>query len=389
MTGIPLIAHLTYALDFGGLESLLVERINRMPSNRYRHAVICLTHYTEFSNKIRKPGVGLYALHKPPGQAPATHVALWKLLRRLRPTVLHTYNLAAVEYGVTGLLAGVPVRIHGSHGREASDPEGRNPLHNRLRKWMTPFYDICYSNSPELLSWNRSVIGVPDAKSRLLNNGIDTERFRPARHSPRPAGMENFPPNCVVVGTVGRIQDVKNQSLLVDAFARLRALVPAQRANVRLAIVGAGPQLSFLREKVASMGLADMVWLPGARMDVPEILNAFSVFALPSIAEGTPGSVLEAMATALPVVATRVGGVSDVVCDGETGFMVPSRDPEAMAAALARYCMDPGLAARHGTAGRAWVERKFAMDSMVAAYTDMYDELCKKKLQGAYKPCAE
>lgn len=389
MAAIPLIAHLTYALDFGGLESLLVERINRMPSNKYRHAVICLTHYTNFSKKIRKPGVALYALHKPPGQAPGTHIALWKLLRRLRPTVLHTYNLAAIEYGITGLLAGVPVRVNGSHGREASDPEGRNRLHNRLRKWMIPFYDVCYSNSSDLLRWNKSVIGVPAPKNRLLNNGIDTERFRPSRRLARPAGMEHFPADCFVVGTVGRIQEVKNQALLIDAFAKLRELLPSHRESLRLAIVGTGPLHASLMEKVKSMGISDVVWMPGARMDVPEILNAFSVFALPSIAEGTPGCILEAMATGLPVVATRVGGVPDVVCDGVTGLLVPSQDADAMAAALMRYCVDPELAAQHGAAARERVEQKFAMDSMVTAYTDMYDELCKNKLQGAYKPCAE
>lgn len=389
MVDIPLIVHLTYALDFGGLESLLVERINRMPTNKYRHAVICLTRYTDFSKKIKKPDVALYALHKPPGQAPGTHFKLWKLLRQLRPTVLHTYNLAAIEYGVTGLLAGVPVRINGSHGREASDPDGRNRSHNRLRKWLIPFYDVCYSNSADLLRWNKSVIGVPDGKIRLLNNGIDTDRFRPARLLARPEGMEHFPADCFVVGTVGRIQEVKNQTLLIEAFAKLRELVPLCRERLRLVIVGTGPLHTFLMEKADRLGLTEMVWMPGARMDVPEILNAFSVFALSSLAEGTPGSVLEAMATGLPVVATRVGGVPDVVCDGATGLLVPSHDVDAMAAALARYCLDPELAARHGAAGRAWVEQKFAMDSMVSAYTDMYDDLCKNKLQGAYKPCAE
>jgi sugar transferase (PEP-CTERM/EpsH1 system associated) len=389
MAEIPLIVHLTYALDFGGLENLLVERINRMPADKYRHAVVCLTRYTAFSKKITRADVNIYALDKPPGHAPGTHLSFWKLLRRLRPTILHTYNLAAVEYGLTGLLAGVPVRINGSHGREASDPEGRNRKHNMLRKLLVPLYDMCYSNSRELYTWNKAVIGVPDAKNRLLENGIDAERFSVAKRCIKPAGMPDFPADAIVIGSVGRVQDVKNHALLIDAFARLREDLPGLRSRLRLAIVGNGPLHGPLTEKIARMGLAEVSWLPGARMDIPDILGAFSIFVLPSIAEGTPGSVLEAMAAGLPVVATRVGGLSDVVCDGETGLLVPTQDVNAMAAALARYCTAPELASGHGAAGRRRVEQKFAMASMVSAYAAMYDDLCKIKLQGAYKPCAE
>jgi len=389
MADTPLIVHLTYALDFGGLENLLVERINRIPADKYRHAVICLTRYTAFSKKISRPDVALYALNKPPGHAPGTHLSLWKLLRRIRPTILHTYNLAAVEYGITGLLAGVPVRINGSHGREASDPEGRNRKHNLLRKLLVPLYDMCYSNSRELYVWNKTVIGVPDAKNRLLENGIDIERFSVSGRTGRPEGMPDFPEDALVIGSVGRVQEVKNHALLIDAFARLRENLPAMQSRLRLVIIGDGPLLGALREKASALGLAQACWFPGARTDVSDILGSFSVFALPSIAEGTPGSVLEAMAAGLPVVATRVGGVPDVVADGETGLLVSSRDADAMADALARYCTAPALADRHGVAGRRRVEQKFAMASMVSAYTAMYDDLCKTKLQGAYKPCAE
>src|SRR4051794_20218826 len=108
---VPLVVHLVYRLDFGGLENLMVERINRMPAEAYRHAVVALTEITDFADKIKKPGVGLYALNKQPGLSIKTHADLWKLLRRLKPVVLHTYNLAAAEYAPVAMLAGVPVRI--------------------------------------------------------------------------------------------------------------------------------------------------------------------------------------------------------------------------------------------------------------------------------------
>jgi sugar transferase (PEP-CTERM/EpsH1 system associated) len=374
----PLVVHLIYRLDFGGLENLLVERINRMPAGAYRHAVVCLTDYTGFAQKIRRPDVALHALHKKPGLSLGTHGALYKLLRRMRPAVLHTYNLSAIEYAPVGLLAGVPVRINGAHGRDANDPTGSNRKHNLLRRLMLPFYDCCYANSADMQEWNRAVIGVPEHKSRLLANGIDTDKFAPrdACASPLP-----FDHSCIVVGTVGRVQDVKDHATLLKAFLLLRERLPEQRERLRLAVVGDGPLLSALRAQAAAAGVEQQVWLPGARTDVADILRGLSVFAMSSIAEGTPGSALEAMASGLPVVGTRVGGIPEVIDDGVTGYVVPPSDPAAMAAALERYVRDPALAARHGAAGRERVMRNYNMAAMVSAYQSLYDTLCERKLK--------
>lgn len=386
----PLIVHLTYSLDFGGLETLLIERINRMPASAYRHAVVALTRYTDFARKITKPDVGVYALDKQPGLSLGTHAALFKLLRRLQPSVLHTYNLAAIEYAPAALLAGVPVRVNGLHGRDAADPEGRNPKHKLLRQLMLPFYDHCYANSGDMLAWNRQVIGVPEHKSGLLANGIDAERFRPLAEGEQRPDF-GFGAGCRVIGTVGRVQDVKDHATLVDAFALLRTRLPAESDALRLAIVGDGPLLPALREKVRALGLEGLVWLPGARYDVPEILRGFDVYAISSIAEGTPGSVLEAMASGLPAVGTRVGGVPEVIAEGLTGQLVPPRDPSAMADALAPYLRAPALAAAHGAAGRARVLSHYSMPAMVAGYQALYDSLLERKtpFRKPIKSCVE
>jgi sugar transferase (PEP-CTERM/EpsH1 system associated) len=393
MSSPPLIVHLIYRLDFGGLETMLVERINRMPAERYRHAVVCLTHYTDFHKKITKPGVALYSLHKPPGMALGTHFKLWKLLRKLKPAIVHTYNLSAVEYGVATLLAGVPVRINGSHGRDAGDPDGKNRKHNLLRRMMIPFYDCCYSNSGDLKAWNEAVVGVPASKSRLLHNGIDTQVYSPRTGQNNGPEFGGFPTGSFVIGTVGRVQEIKDHLGLIDAFTRLQAMLPDQKANLRLAIIGDGPLLPALKAKLAAEGIEDFVWLPGARTDVAAILRTFSLFVTSSIAEGTPGSVLEAMATALPVVGTRVGGVPEVVAENVTGLLVPPRDPQALATAIAKYVVDPELAAQHGRAGLARVAQHYSIGAMLSEYLEMYDSLCKSKLknslQGVTKSCVE
>lgn len=373
----PLVVHLTYALDFGGLETLLVECVNRMPAHKYRHAIVCLTDYSDFANKVTQPGVEIIALHKPPGLGLGTHLAFWKLLRRLRPALLHSYNLAAMEYAFTAACAGVPIRIHAEHGRDASDPEGKNPKHNFLRRRLAPFIDRYVPVSDDLQGWLRTVVALPEHKVTLIKNGVDTARFQAGFGA---ATDSPWLPGDFVIGTVARVQDIKNHRGLVLAFERLRALLPQQRHRLRLSIVGDGPLLPALKAQVAAAGLDDVVWLPGARSDIADLMHSFSLFALPSLAEGTPVSLLEAMACGLPVVAARVGGIPEVIDDGEHGTLVAAADTEALAAALARYVETPALASRHGSAARARIEQRYSMTAMLAAYTSLYDALCQEKL---------
>ena len=370
---LPLVVHLVYRLDFGGLETVLAECVNRIPSTKYRHAIVCLTDYTAFADKITQPGVQIFALHKAPGLGLGTHAAFWKLMRQLRPTILHTYNLSAIEYVFTATFAGVPVRIHAEHGRDLSDPEGKNRKHNMLRRLLIPFIDCFVPVSRDLRQWLTNAIGVPDAKNLLINNGVDTEQFRA-----QPASSPTEAPAEFVVGTVGRIQDVKNQKGLVDAFARLLTLLPQERDKLRLHIVGDGPLMPQIRAQVEAAGIADRVWLAGARTDIAELMRGFSVFALPSFAEGTPVTLLEAMASSLPVVSSRVGGIPEVVTD-ESGMLTAATDIEAIATALLQYRQQPELAARHGAAGRRTIERHYSIAAMLTDYTRLYDTLSTAK----------
>jgi sugar transferase (PEP-CTERM/EpsH1 system associated) len=303
-------------------------------------------------------------------------------LRELRPTILHSYNLSAIEYHIAATLAGVPVRVHAEHGREATDPDGKNRKHNLLRRLLIPFIDAYIPVSGDLQRWLKATIGVPDKKNLLVNNGVDTRGFEPSNNGrARAQRVLPFSADCFVVGMVGRIQAVKNHIGLIDAFIHLLALLPSEKARLRLAIVGDGPLLPAIRKKIASAGLADLVWLPGARTDIADIMRDLSVFALTSIAEGTPVTILEAMSTGLPVVATRVGGIPEVVLDKLTGTLVPSDDPIALATALAAYVKQPELAARHGEAGRIRIEQKYSMTAMLTAYIGLYDRLCAEKIK--------
>ncbi len=386
----PLVVHLIYRLDFGGLETLLVECINHMPPERYRHAVVCLTDYTAFADKIARPGVELYALHKQPGLGLGIHLKLFKLLRELRPSILHTYNFACAEYAVPAWAAGVPVRIHAEHGRDAGDPHGLNRKHNGLRRVLAPWIDRYVPVSHDLARWLRQVVKIPAPKLELIMNGVDTVRYAPnlaAADTPW-TGIGKKP---FVIGTVGRLQDVKDQATLIEAFALLCAQRGAARQDLRLAIVGDGPLRERLAQKAEQAGVADLVWFPGARNDIPELMRSFDLFALSSIAEGTPVTLLEAMACGRPVVATKVGGIPEVVQIGVNGALVPAANPQALADALARYVDDPARVTQHGAAARATIERHYSVAAMVGAYTALYDQLCNSKttFKEITQPCAE
>lgn len=364
--GVPLVVHLIYRFECGGLQTLLAECINRMPAQHYRHAVICLTGYTDYAEKIKRPGVELHALDKKPGPGLSTHRRLWKLLRQLRPAVMHTYNISTIEYSLTALLAGVPVRIHAEHGRDSVEMDGKHIKYNLLRRLLVPVIHAYVPVSADLGDWLRDTIGVPERKIAMVPNGVDTTHYAPPEVKPGPM------PERISIGSVGRIDRIKNHDGLLEAFRLLLQRFPAPQFDLQLTIVGDGPLLQTLRDQVASQPWADRVWLAGARTDIADLMRSFTVFALPSLSEATPVTILEAMATALPVVASRVGGVPQLVLHESTGLLVPASDPEALANALSAYIRDPQLRARHGAAGRAHVLAHYSMDQMVGGYDTLY-----------------
>lgn len=370
-----LVVHVIYRLDVGGLETLMIECINRMPPERYRHAIVCLTTSSTFEKKITTPDVAVYSLHKAPGLSLGTHIDFFKLLRRLKPAVVHTYNLAAIEYHLMAAFAGVPARLHAEHGRDAGDPHGQNRKHNLLRRLISPLIHRFVPVSVDLQNWLQHVVRIPAHKLQLVPNGVDTDRFSVLPLHKAPAQSLPFPADSIVLGTVGRLQAVKDHQCLIDAFAHLRELLPTLAPRLRLVIIGDGPCNATLHQQVQALGLHDAVWLPGARDDIASLMQHFDVFVMSSIAEGTPVTILEAMASGIPIVATRVGGIPEVVQPGVNGQLVAAKDPQALAAAMASYCTDPAVARQHGANGRAKVETQFSIKTTVAAYLALYDKL--------------
>jgi glycosyltransferase involved in cell wall biosynthesis len=197
-----------------------------------------------------------------------------------------------------------------------------------------------------------------------------------------PEGCPVDPERHWLVGTVGRMQTVKDQPMLARAFVRLLAQHPALRDRVRLVMVGSGPLLAEVHRIVEEAGLVNHCWLAGERADVAEVMRVLSCFALPSQAEGISNTILEAMASGLPVVATDVGGNAELVEAGRTGLVVAPMNDEAMAGAIARLALDPAAAAAMGRAGRVRAVGQFSLQAMVARYQGIYDQQLRLARRG-------
>ncbi len=383
----PLVVHVVYRFDTGGLENGVVNLINHLPEDAYRHVVVSLTEVTEFARRIRRPDVRCIALHKRPGQTWWLYPKLLKLLRELRPAIVHTRNLAALEVQPAAWFAGVPVRIHGEHGRDVGDYDGSNVTYQRVRQLYRPFVQHYVALSRDLQQYLVDKVHVPSGRVTQVYNGVDAQRFHPGGSASPIAGCAFDPSRHWLVGTVGRMQTVKDQPTLARAFVRALQLAPSLRERLRLVMVGDGPLKAHCEAVLVDAGVRDLAWLPGDRTDVPDVMRGLHAFALPSLAEGISNTILEAMATGLPVLATTVGGNADLVEDGVTGELVPPADVEAMARGLVRLAQDPARAATLGLAGRVAVEARFSLQAMIAAYRRVYDrELDRARQAPAARP---
>ena len=379
----PLILHIVHRFATGGLENGVVNLINHMPAQAYRHAVLALTDVTDFGHRIGRDDIGLLALHKPPGHGAKSYAAVLRLLRDLRPAVVHTRNLGPLEMQPAAAWAGVPVRVHGEHGRELNDLDGSNKRLQWVRRLYAPFVQHYIALSKDLARYLVDRVKIGPGRVSQIYNGVDGSRFRPAGQLPtKIPGCPFVAPGHWLIGTVGRMHGVKHQALLVRAFVRALQLAPDMRGGARLVLVGDGPLRAQCMDLLQSAGCIDLAWLPGERTDVADVMRGLSCFVLPSLAEGISNTILEAMACGLPVIACAVGGNVELVIDRATGLLVAADDVEALAVALVCLYRDPDLARWMGQAGRDEVDRKYSLRAMVAAYQRVYDTQLALARQG-------
>jgi sugar transferase (PEP-CTERM/EpsH1 system associated) len=368
------ICHIIFRLDFGGLENGLVNLINSLPHDRFEHAIICLTYSGSFRQRILRDDVKILEMHKAPGKDLGLYLRMWKLLRELSPDIVHTRNLPALDMLFPAALAGVKRLVHGEHGLDMLELHGRHGRYNRLRRLSLIFVKKYIAVSADLSRWLHRDIGIPEKKIALIYNGVDTERFCPGDSSVAlPAGF--MPENGFLIGTIGRLEPVKDQLTLTRAFCDMLKRRPELRRRARLLIVGDGALRPDIERTLEAASARQLAWLPGFRNDAADLYRAMDLFVLPSRREGISNTLLEAMASGIPVIATNVGGTPEILMDGLTGTLVPADDVPKMTEALIRYATDTELILKHGEAGRQRTVDNFSLSSMTRNYQELYESV--------------
>ena len=354
------VMHVVYTLRTGGMEMGVVKLVNGLDPGRVQSAICSTTPAGAEIKALVQRSVPVFELSRRAGNDVRVVRDLYRVFKRERPHVVHTHAWGTLLEGlVAARAAGVPVVVHGEHG--TLQLRGYQRWLQRLG-WASA--DKVLSVSSKLAERMAAATGFNQGQITTIRNGVDVDRFQPVNQAAarRALGV----PDGLVVGTVGRLVPVKDQATLVDAVAELcRSGLP-----VTLVIAGDGPERPALEARAAAAGVD--LRLIGYRADVDQVLSALDVFVLSSVSEGLSNTILEAMAAARPVVATRVGGAEEMIDDGVTGVLVPPSDAAAMAAALRRVLAAGDRGAAMGTAARRRVEAEFTLPGMMRRYEQLY-----------------
>lgn len=351
----------------GGLENVVLDIVNHV-SDSFPVTVCCLEDAGPWRNRVTSPGVRLIALAKRPGLDWRLVGRIAGLVRRERIRIVHTHNCAAHLYGALGGKLGGAKVLHTEHHPKLGGEETRV---NRINRFAAPFTDFTVGVSRKLAEIAGQYEGVPRRKLGVVYNGIPVERYA-APVDPADLRTElGLPTTARLIGSVGRLAEQKNFPLLLEAFRELATLF----SDAYLVIAGDGPLHDPLRALAQSLGLERRVLFLGTRRDVPRLLGSFDVFALASHNEGHPIAVLEAMATACPIVVTAVPGNVEVITDGQTGRLVPAGDAPVLSAALRQLLTDRALAQQLGQRARATVRARFSVQEMVRQYQTLWRQL--------------
>jgi len=367
----PIICQLLHGLRVGGAE-VLSARLARQLAGSYRFLFVCLDELGTLGLELREEGFPVWVLERKPGldwDLPRRLADLW---RRHRVDLVHAHQYTPFFYALLArFLYRRPPVLFTEHGRHYPDyPRRKRILANRVLLQRRDRVVGVGQAVRQALIANE---GIPAERIAVLYNGIDLTSFSSDAAGGLAVRQElGLSPQDLVIVQVARLDYLKDHATAIRALER----VVQQRPEARLLLVGEGPQREAIQEWVRLRGLEGQVRLLGLRSDIPRLLSASDLFMLTSISEGIPLTIIEAMAAGLPVVATRVGGVPEMVDDGDTGLLVSAGDDRALAESILRLADVPALRNEMGERGRSRSLTRFSADTMHAAYARHYQEMC-------------
>lgn len=357
-------------LDRSGAEKQMVLLAGGLPRDRFRVEVAALTRLGPLEAELRQADIPVTSIGKRLKLDPLALARLTRFLKAKRFDVVQTWIFAANTYGrIAARGAKVPVVITAEMAVDLWKGRRQLDIDRRLARWT----DRVVGNSRAVVEFYRKA-GIPEDRLAMIPSGIGAEE--PPAVDPAAVRLElGLAGDAPLVIFAGRLAAQKGVADLIAALDLLHYGMP----ELRTLIVGDGPLRSQLEELAHAFRLDSRVHFLGHRNDVPRLLAAADLLVLPSLYEGLPNVVLEAMRFAKPVVATAAPGTTEVVADGRTGLLVPPGDPPALARAMRTVLRDPDLARRLGAEGRTRVDAEFRADTMIARFADLYETLARAK----------
>ena len=361
-------------LQMGGAERQLFELAVRLDPGRYAVSIACLSDVSEpFAGLLAGRGLRVEVLRRAGHLDAARVLRLAGMMSRERIDLVHSFLLAANAYAWAASRLAAPAggpRARIASSRTCIPPRGRwsRTIHGRAFRTAA----AVVANSRRVMEFTRDLYAVDQRRIRVIPNGVDMSRHPLPGGADRAAARRELglDDSAVVVGSVGRLSPEKNPALFLEAAGTLAG----RHESLRFVVVGDGPERRALEARAGAGALQGRVLFAGAREDVARILPAFDMLVSSSDTEGMPNAVMEAMASGLPVVATRVGGTEEVLADGVTGYLVERGDREKLVERVEILCADEAARRRLGANGRARIENGFTVETMVAATSSLYDE---------------
>lgn len=371
MTATPTrVLYLSHAFAVGGAEEMVLNLVRHLPS-QYQPTVACIYEAGPIGLEIERTGVPFKVLGLKPGLLrPFDVMRLRDFLYECQPDIVHTFLLTGSLYGrFAAMMARVPVVI----GTEVNVYERKRTLHALAERWLMRDTDAVVASAESVRDFYIQQVKADPSKVEVIYNAVDWAQLQTTVDRDELRASVGLPAGAPLLTIIARLTEQKGHRILLDALAR------PDLAQAHLLVVGDGPLRAALERQALGLGLSARVRFVGARRDLGNILGATDVFVMPSFWEGLPLAMVLAMGAGLPVVATRVAGIPEVVHDGVTGLLVPPGDSSALGAALSRVVNDDPTRVLLGQAARAFVRPRFGVDGYVNAITGLYDRLLAAK----------
>lgn len=349
------------------MANVVAALLGELPRQGLRTRCLCLGARGQLTPELPE-GAEVTALEQRPASLHRSVVALARELRQRPAHILHTHGWSAFAPGLLAAqLARVPVLVHSESGTLFHDGTATSQL-LRVSSWLTARV-ITSTNYMATLLADR--LDIDRGRITTLPAGIDCDRFRPDEERRRRARAAlGIGADTIVIGSTGRLHREKNYPMLLEAVAALAGDGPGRES--RCLLVGDGYEEDALRARARVLGIGSKLHITGFTRDVAGMLAAMDLFVLPSLAEGVPHTLLEAMASGLPVVATTVGGIRELVRDGDTGLLVPSERPTILARVLGQLVANEPRRRALGERARRYVERHHSVGGMIAEHLALY-----------------